>query len=368
MAVRQVPISEQTKDGRKWIYEVRVDKKRYKSKKFLTKKEAQEAEINFYNEKNKLDDQSLMTLGDLFREHFEFQKDKIKSTTLYNYQTRLNYFQMLMDIKLDRLNILDIEKWKKQINTRNLSTGTKNDLLKYLKSTLNYGSKWLDYNFSSLYSKITNFANPDDVHKEMDFYTYDEFKQFISVESDLKFKTLFEVLYYNGLRRGELRGLQWKHIDFIRKEINIIQNIINISGDGGRWKITSPKTNSSIRRIPMCKTVIDDLKALRNESMKYYGFSEDWFVFGDVNPIHYEAIRIRKNKIAQLAGVKQIRLHDFRHSCASLLISQGANVTMVSKYLGHGKVDVTLNVYSHMFRNQLDDIVNTFDALDSTVN
>lgn len=189
------------------------------------------------------------------------------------------------------LCIKDIESWKKEINSRKLSTSTKNDLLKYLKSTLNYGSRWLDYNFSTLYSKITNFNSPNDVPKEMKFYNYIEFKQFISAESNLKFKTLFEVLYYNGLRRGEVRGLTWKNVDFIRKEISIVQSVVNISGDKGHWKITGPKTNSSIRRIPICKVVLDDLKLLKNESMKYYGFNENWFIFGDVNPIHYDVIR-----------------------------------------------------------------------------
>ena len=64
------------------------------------------------------------------------------------------------------------------------------------------------------------------------------------------------------------------------------------------------------------------------------------------------AIRVRKNDDCKKAGVKQIRIHDFRHSCASLLISKGANITLVSKYLGHAKIDETLNTYSH-FLNQI---------------
>ena len=71
----------------------------------------------------------------------------------------------------------------------------------------------------------------------------------------------------------------------------------------------------------------------------------------------------RKNDNTKKAGVKQIRIHDFRHSCASLLINNGANITLVAKYLGHIKVDETLNTYSHMFINKLDDIVNLINDL-----
>ncbi len=58
-----------------------------------------------------------------------------------------------------------------------------------------------------------------------------------------------------------------------------------------------------------------------------------------------------------------IRLHDFRHSCASLLINSGANVTIVAKYLGHAKIDETLNTYSHIFDNKMDEIVDTINKL-----
>ena len=85
MAVRQVPVNEQTKDGRKWIFEVRIENKRHKSKKYLTKKEALTAERAFFEEKEKIGNQSMMTLGDLFEDHYNFQKDKVKATTLSNY-------------------------------------------------------------------------------------------------------------------------------------------------------------------------------------------------------------------------------------------------------------------------------------------
>ena len=68
-------------------------------------------------------------------------------------------------------------------------------------------------------------------------------------------------------------------------------------------------------------------------------------------------IKTRKNKNCKLAKFKQIGIHDFRHSCASLLINYGASITLIAKYLGHTKIDETLNTYSHMYKNKLDDIV-----------
>lgn len=83
--------------------------------------------------------------------------------------------------------------------------------------------------------KMTNFTNPNEMPKEMKFYTYEEFQKFISIEEDIKYRTLFETLYFCGLRRGELRGLTWKNIDFQRKELSIVQNVVNVNGDFGYW-------------------------------------------------------------------------------------------------------------------------------------
>ena len=375
MAVRQVPEKNWTKDGRKWMFEIRVKdnngkKHHYRSKMFLTKKEAQKAEREYINDIEKNNIKESITLGELMNEHFEYQKDKVKYTTQHNYKKKLSHFKSLIDIKISDLNINDIEKWKEVNNKLTpagtpLATRTKNDLFKYLKSILNYGTKWHDFNFASMYNKMTNFNNPNELPKEMEFYTYEEFKKFISVEDDIRFKTLFETLYYCGLRRGEIRGLTWNNIDFDRKELSIKQNVVNVSGDSGYWLITTPKTKTSMRIIPMPNNLVSDMKLLKEESKKIYGFEEKWFVFGDIAPIHPDVLRRRKNENAKKAGVKQIRIHDFRHSCASLLINNGANITMVAKYLGHSKIDETLNTYSHMFKNKLDNIVETINRLDS---
>lgn len=80
-------------------------------------------------------------------------------------------------------------------------------------------------------------------------------------------------------------------------------------------------------------------------------------------PIPYSTARRRKVVVAQKAGVKEIRLHDFRHSCASLLINSGANINVVSKYLGHSDINETLNTYSHMFDSALNSVISVMNNL-----
>ena len=96
----------------------------------------------------------------------------------------------------------------------------------------------------------------------------------------------------------------------------------------------------------------------------YSHFNDDFFVCSDCRPIADSTLYLYRSNMADKVGLKSIRIHDFRHSCASLLINNGANVTLVAKYLGHTKIEETLNTYSHMFSNALDSVVSVIDSLE----
>ena len=101
---------------------------------------------------------------------------------------------------------------------------------------------------------MTNFTDPNEIPKEMLFFTYVDLKKFISVVDDILYKTLFETLYYCGLRRGELRGITWKDIDFKNQYLSVNKNIVATQGDEKKpYMVTTPKTKSSIRNIPISK-------------------------------------------------------------------------------------------------------------------
>ena len=126
------------------------------------------------------------------------------------------------------------------------------------------------------------------------------------------------------------------------------------------------KTIDGRRIVHITKVLLNDLKMLYEQDKKeYYGFNDDFFLVSDSKPITGSNIYLRRTKLANLAGLKVIRIHDFRHSCASLLINNGANVTLVAKYLGHTKVEETLKTYSLLFTSTLDDVVAVIDNLDN---
>lgn len=87
-------------------------------------------------------------------------------------------------------------------------------------------------------------------------------------------------------------------------------------------------------------------------------------MFGNIDTLSATTLLNRKTNNAFMDRTKDIRIHDFRHSCTSLLIDGGANITLVAKYLGHTKIDETLNTYSHMFSTTLDNVVSIIDNLE----
>lgn len=361
-----------SKDGKCWFYKTNYtdvfgNNKQKCSKLFATKTEAKEAERLFLGEleANKKAP-TTMTFEELYKCFREYQDDKIRPTTKHNYVNKKKHLDDFMKIKCKNYSIEHYEAWKKKMNEKPLSTRYKNDILKFWKSILNYGMSWYGYDFNLVYRKMTNFTNPNEMKKEMDFYTFEEFKKFIECEDILRWKCLWKTLYYGGLRRGEARGLTWDCIDFKNKRLSITKQVISPHDGTSEWVICMPKTRDSYRTIPICDALFEDLKAYHEEVMKYENYSDKFFVFGyngGASPFTNTSVRMRKKEISALAGLKEIRLHDFRHSCASLLINNGANVTMVAKYLGHTKIDETLNTYSHMFQNALDGVINIINDL-----
>ena len=156
----------------------------------------------------------------------------------------------------------------------------------------------------------------------------------------------------------------WKDIDFDRSTLTVKKQITDRCGSIKKFKLVVPKTQNSIRTLKMPKKLTEDLKSTKLEAKKMSNFNENYFVAADAWPISSNTLTDRKNNNCAKAGVKQIRLHDFRHSCASLLINNGANVTLVAKYLGHTKIEETLNTYSHMFSTALNSVVSVIDSLE----
>ena len=209
-------------------------------------------------------------------------------------------------------------------------------------------------------NRFTNFTNPNELKKEMLYYTKEEFNKFINCESDIKWICFFSTLFYCGLRQGEALALNWNNIDFNTKSLKITKILAN-KIKGQKYTILPPKTKGSYKTIPIPPNLFNKFKELLEEQKKYSNFSYDWFIFGNVFPLATTTIQARRDKLCNLSNVKKIRIYDFRHSCASLLINNGANINLVARFLGHDNIATTLNTYSHFYQSDLTLLVKNIE-------
>lgn len=375
MSVRQLKENKRTRDGRSWVfiqYSKGLDGKRhqYQSQAYFTKEEATKAELEYLDKYKDVEVNPHMTFKEAYTLYYEYQKDKIKDSTLKTYRDRIEYMGLLDSIELVNLNWEHYQKWRSQMNKTNLCDRYKTDIQKFIKQVLNFAEKQWDFNLRKFYNKLEPFKTPGAIKKEMDFYEPQEFFQYISVIDDLRDKCLFETLYYCGLRRSEARGLQWRHIDFKNHTLTIAQQVLNLAGNNASnsWYIASPKTESSNRTIPVPEVLLKDLAELKKSNERFSKFKQTWFVFGDDTPITYHQIYSRNNNYCKKAGLRHIRIHDFRHSCASALISAAAPITAVSNYLGHSETTETLETYTHLVKKDYANVPKFFDSLEKDFN
>lgn len=342
----------------------------YQSKAYMTENEALQAEKEYLNKYKDVKVNQHMTFKESYTIYYEYQKDKIKDSTLKTYRDRIKYMGLLDNVELVNLDWDLYQKWRAQINKTNLCDRYKTDIQKFIKQVINFAEKQWDFNLRKFYNKLEPFKTPGALKKEMDFYEPEEFFKFISVVDDLRYKCFFELLYYCGLRRSEARGLQWKHIDFKNKLLTVSQQVLNPSNSNAstEWYISSTKTEASNRTTPIATTLLNDLAELKKSNEKIAKFKQTWFVLGDNVPMATGRMYFYRNKYAEKAGVKRIRLHDFRHSCASVLISGSAPITAVSNFLGHSETTETLETYTHMFIKDLANVPKFFDTLEKDFN
>ena len=359
-----------TKDNRKWYFVAYKNGKQYESKKYLTKKEAQNEEALFILKRempyNKPFD---LVAKDYFSEMYK----KRKESTVFSYENAFNknilpYFK---NININKIDIDIINEWHNYLDKTKLSVAYKNKLNMILSSILSYAQK--KYGLEKNCAKIVgNFEEKNDkIISDKDkirYITFEDFNKFISVVKEPLWHLFFSFAYYTGCRKGEIQALNWNDIDFNNDEI-IVNKTLSVKTKDN-FKITNTK-NALNRKIKMSETLKKELLAYKKEIMKYTDYKESWFVFGNTRFLPQTTIDNNKHKYFKLSGVNEITMHEFRHSHVSLLINEyiKSNQTdtakfflMMSNRMGH-TIQVMQDTYMHLFPTIQDEIVDLLNNL-----
>lgn len=302
---------------------------------FKTKREAQRFEIDFR-------DGIKTPLNLKFKDGLEaFLKDRRtnrkKSTNDELDRICSDYFESLSNIQVEELRIRHYQEVKDKLADSKLSTTYKNKILSILKSVSKFIS--MHYEVPDSARGITKFKSFE-VKEEMQTWNIEEFRIFQEHVDREIFRDLFHVLYFTGARIGEIRAL-YKN-DYSEEYISINKSIRH-DKDG----VTTPKNKYSVRKISLdseTKSIFEKYSSLKGQ-----------YMFGNDRPLSESSVgRIFRGYIKVVQEkhpeFKQLRIHDLRHSHATLLINNGANIVAVSKRLGHANVEITLKTYTHLFK------------------
>lgn len=287
------------------------------------------------------------------------------------YENALNEYLNYLSINLKpttRLNLIRIFKNHitphfKEKKMNNITNGDYLNWVNYIKSKNNSNSfnenvyyaikKFFDYlekmynidNIPRKYGRFYNFSIDTKVNI-ISIWNITEFKRFINSVNEPIYHCFFDLLFYTGLRKGEAMALRF--YDLNGNKLTVNKNITKDCFNGKRLEL-KPKTKKSERQI-LIDTILKNeiLKLKKYYSTKYDNFNDNFYIFGGTNPLAPTTIERKKNKYCKIAGVKQIRIHDFRHSHASMLYSGNVNIKYIQERLGHADISTTLNTYVHL--------------------
>lgn len=331
-------------------------KTKYEAEIFKAKLLIDDTEIN-----NSLNN---ITFIDLSSKYLDYLKTNSSYATYSKYSNIINNILIpnisdLSTKKICDINENDCDYVRNFIINLNYSTSYKNNIISVYKCIFKYAYKYYDLSIdpSRFMEKIKLTYNErlNKRLKEANIWSIEEFNKFINEVSNIQYKLLFTTLYFTGMRLGEALALKW--YDIYDCKINIYKNLTRKT-DSGIYEIKEPKTTYSERCISINKSLYKSLLEYKEQEKRICGFSEDWFVFGRIDPLPQTSIDRIKDKAISKANVKRIRIHDFRHSHASYLISNGISLPSVSKRLGHSDINITLSIYTHVIKKVDDDMVD----------
>ena len=345
-----------------WFFRVYVQESNGKRKQkqrcgFKTKKEAIESERLFVSDYNSCEND--MTFLELYNIYINYKKQNLKYQSFRAVENRFKnhivpYFK---DYKLVDIQASDYIAWKEAILNKNFTYKYNSSLHIWMVNILNFACKFYNLN-ENIASKVGNFKNKSN-NKDIQFWTYSEFKQFIDKVDDIVYYALFTLLYFTGMRIGECLALSWDDID--NGYVSITKTLTRT--ETGSYSVNTPKTNASNRKIKIDDHTLLILKKLKQYYQDFVSFNNKWFVFGGIKPLSTTTIERKKNNYCIISHVKQIRIHDFRHSHATLLVSNNIPVPIVSNRLGHSNISETLNTYSHFVPKDEEKIINLLETI-----
>lgn len=336
------------------------DSGKYKQKtyeSFTNKKEAEKAlvDLKYSINNNKFSRPSEITLVDRCRLYIDGIKKNASPNTIVNYNNCIKNHIMpfFNNMKLSDINPTLLQSY---INKEydNYSENTANLNTVFLKIVLREC-----YRLRELPENICDFVKTPTIIEEkvneINPYNKDEVKILIEKIKDNYLEIPILLMLTLGLRKTEATGLTWNCIDFENRKIKVDKILYYGNKDG--YILKKPKTKSSNRTLTAPKDLIDKLKSekIKQNELKLKGILDNKLNLVCLNtrlkPICPRTVNNSFDNFCKSNDIRRIKIHDLRHTNATLLVSSGTDFKTISERLGHADIGITLNKYSHVLED-----------------
>jgi integrase len=231
----------------------------------------------------------------------------------------------------------------------------------------------MDYITKNPLLKIGNFKDTLGIKKEIKIYTAEQFLKFIDATkqnavtrqtehmdlSEWDYYVFFNVAFLTGMRKGEIHALRWSDIE--GSQLHIKRSITQkLKGDD---RETAPKNRSSIRSLQMPVPLIQILNEHKTRQKQLSNFTEEYHICGGERCLRDTTLQNRVIRNSGLAGLYAISIHEFRHSHVSVLANEGINIQEIARRLGHARVEMTWNTYSHLYPREEEKAVDILNRI-----
>ncbi|MEK3976092.1 site-specific integrase [Psychrobacillus sp. FSL K6-1267] len=340
------------KERNTWYFKVRYQdmygrNKQKMQRGFEKRKDAIQAETDFlYNIKNAFTD--AITFDELFDHNIKSKKYKDKTirrrTNEYNKHIKPFFGHM----KVKDMNTHHVMDFKTYLEGNFNSLNTARTVFSNFKILINHAVKYygLRVDPSIMVEPIAR------VRPSINFIRREEFEERVVCVDIHHYKELTRLLFYTGLRIGEGMALTWN-------DIKIDENMLHVNKtfDISKRIMTSPKTQGSVGYVPFPPFITEMLQEIKKESaVKYYGFNDEYYVFGGATPYHYSHYYKKFKEI-----FPELRIHDLRHSYATYLINKGVDIYLVKELMRHDDIKQTANTYGHLYTERKQEAMSVFN-------
>jgi len=374
-------VYQRTKGSWTIIYDLPVDsltgKRRQKSQTIKgTKRDAERAlrEILLSIEQGAYVKPNKITLGELLR---QWIKDYASmNTTDRTQESYTSIVERHLIPALGRVSLVDLQaQYIQSYYAKKLSEGRADGKGGLSARSVVYHhrilSKVLDYavKMGLVVRNAAKVVEPPRVaRKTMQTLSQEEVTRFLDAARETDYYVYFATLLYTGLRRGELLALRWRNLDLESGALTVVETAYRLGS--GEYRIKEPKTAQGRRTVTLPSSLMELFKVYRadQELLRIQlgiSLNLDDFVFirPDGSPINPNAITLAFRRIIKRAGLKDIRIHDLRHTHATLMLKAGIHPKVVSERLGHANIGITLDIYSHVLPGLQEAAAEKFDRI-----